>query len=78
MSLDREEFLTLKEKHRNGYPNHDTPPEEISAKKIAERESLERDVEEFLSKGGQITEVGATKPYEHPATYSISRKRWAD
>lgn len=74
MTIDHDEFITLKEKHRNGYPNHTITPDD----RQAERERLARDTEAFLSKGGQITEVGATKPYEHPATYSISRKRWAD
>jgi len=72
--IDHDEFITLKEKHRNGYPNHTITPDD----RQAERERIANDTEAFLSRGGQITEVGTTKPYEHPATYSISRKRWAD
>lgn len=74
MNLDRENILTLKEKHRNGLPQVTATPETMQS----QRDKIERDTAEFLAKGGKIQEVGITKPYEHEATYSISRKRWAD
>ena len=64
MTIDYDEFITLKEKHRNGYPNHTITPDD----RQAERECIANDIQVFLSKGGQVTEIGATKPYEHPAT----------
>jgi len=73
MNLDREELLTLKDKERNGYPCVNLTPDATRS----ERERIERETEEFLARGGKIQEVGATKPYEHKAVYSISRKNFA-